>query len=296
MRRKYIVDPKFQWTVVGYTILISMLTTMVNQTIERIEAYRDLQQRDGIFGIMSTYVRPELLKPIAYGTFYLGVLIVAILFSNRLAGPLYRLRRHMIESARGQQIVKIFFRHNDYYTELNHAYNELADAVNRREKENAFLGKNERGFSLTELMVVVGIVSILGFISAFTIFEKPKEQFLFKQDVSSLADALITARNAAVTKNQCAIVTVVNSTTVTIMTYPIPSPCNQAPLPDPDVQITHNLRTGTTVTPFSTGQSLIFRPSGGTTSVGPVNITLNGAGGLTNQFVIYPAIGQVRTL
>lgn len=295
MRRKYIVDPKFQWTVVGYTVLISMLTTMVNQTIDRIEIYREMQQRDGIFGVLSSYVPPEWLKPLAYGSFYLGVFIVAVLFSNRLAGPLYRLRRHMIESARGQQIVKIFFRRNDYYTELNHAYNELADAVNRREKDRAFLQRNEDGFSLPELMVVVAITSILGVISAVTIFEKPKDQFLFKQDVSNFADALITARNAAVTKNQCAIVTVVNPTTVTINTYPIPSPCDQLPLPAPDVQMTHSLRAGTTATPFSTGQPLVFRPSGGTTSNEPVNITLSGVGGLTSQFVIYPAIGQVRT-
>lgn len=294
MRRRYIVDPKFQWTVVGYTILISMLTTMVNQTIDRIEIYREMQQRDGIFGIVSAYVRPEWLKPFAYGSFYLGVFIVAVLFSNRLAGPLYRLRRHMIESARGQQIVKIFFRKNDYYTELNHAYNELADAVNRREKERLFAARNEDGFSLPELMVVVAIISILGVISAVTIFEKPKDQFLFKQDVSNFADALVTARNSAVTKNQCAFVTVVNPTTVTINTYPIPSPCDQTPLPAPDIQITHSLRVGTTASDFSTGSTLIFRPSGGTTATGPVNITLTGVGGLTNRFVIYPAIGQVR--
>ncbi len=294
LRRKYIVDKKFQWTVVGYTILISMLTTMVHQTIDRIESYRDLQQRDGIVGILSSYMQPEHMKLVAYGTFYLGVFIVAIIFSNRLAGPLYRLRRHMIESAHGKQIVKIFFRHNDYYTELNHAYNELADAVNRRERDRGSF--NDQGFSLPELMIVVAIVSVLGTISAVTIFEKPKDEFLFKQDVSALADTLLTARNAAVTKSQCAFVEITSSNTVTVNTYPIPSPCTQNPRPDPDLTVVHTLRTGTTVSNFNVGPVLVFRPSGGTTAPVPATITLSTAGGLTNQFTIYPAIGQVRHL
>lgn len=295
IRRKYIVDKKFQWTVVGYTMLISMLTTMVHQTVERIEIFRDLQQKGGIVGTLSQYMSPQQLKLAAYGSFYLGVFIVAIIFSNRLAGPLYRLRRHMIESAHGKTVVKLFFRQNDYFTELNHAYNELADAVNRRDRDRGNL--NDQGFSLPELMVVVGIISVLGTISAVTIFEKPKEQFLFKQDTSSFQDTLITARNAAVTKNQCAIVTVASATQITIQTYAMPSPCNTLPLPAPDVQITHDLRPGTTVSNFTPGgTTLTFRPNGGTTANAPVSITLSGAGGLTSSFTVYPAIGQVRLL
>lgn len=294
MRKKIIVDGKFQWTVVGYTLLISMLTSMVNQTVERIEIYREMQQRDGIIGIMNAYIRPELMKPLAYGIFYLGVLFVALIFSNRLAGPLYRLTRHMRESAHGKQVVKIFFRHNDYYTDLNHAYNELADAVNRRERDRANL--SDQGFSLPELMIVVAIASILGAISASTIFEKPKEQFLFKQDVTGLADVLNTARNAAVTKNQCAVVTLTGASQLTVMTYAIPSPCTQAPLPAPDFQTTHTLRTGTTMTPFSPGPTLTFKPTGGTTATGPVTATVSSSSGMSSQFTIYPAIGQVRHL
>lgn len=292
MRRQFIVDAKFQGTVVGYTIVVSLLTTMVHETIGRIELYNELQQRGGIVGVISAYIRPDLLKPLAYGSFYLGLLIVAVLFSNRLAGPLYRLRRHMIESAQGKQLVKLYFRHKDYYSELNKAYNDLADAVNRREKIQR---SGEEGFSLTEVMVVTAIVSILAFISVATIFEKPKDEFLFRQDVSQLNEALLTARNAAVTKNQCAIVTA-NGVDIRIHTYPIPSPCDRLPLPDPDMQVTQTFRSGTTIGQFSTGPTLVFRPNGGTTAAGPVTITMTTSGGLTNRFTIYPAIGQVRHL
>jgi methyl-accepting chemotaxis protein len=63
------------------------------------------------------------LVSISFAT-WLGVTL-----SHRVAGPLHRMRRHLLEAASGRAPKELKFRENDYFKELAEAYN--AELVSR---------------------------------------------------------------------------------------------------------------------------------------------------------------------
>ncbi len=59
--------------------------------------------------------------------FFISLSMLGLLFSHRIAGPLYRLERHMRAVARGDIASPIRFRSKDFFKELSKAYNEQYD-------------------------------------------------------------------------------------------------------------------------------------------------------------------------
>ena len=280
MRTKIIVNAKFQWTVVAYSVVISILTTSVQYTAARLEAYAAIRAQSGLD---SSWPRFMAFAALVFG--YLCIVSLALVFSNRLAGPLYRLREHMKRARETGSIEPVSFRKYDYYSDLKEAYNRLLTKLPR----------SNSGFTLPEVMVVIAIGGMLAAMAASSLLGGPQASLLFQQDKAHLQDILQMGRNAAITKNECAIVTVVDPVTVMVQSYPIPSPCTAA-LPPPDMQMIQTL-ANSRVTNFNTGAPLVFKPGGGTTAGVPVTLLLTlTAGNLTSQFTVYPAIGQIRHL
>lgn len=277
VRRIWMINARFQWTIVAYTVGISMLTTLLHFFIERNE------------GSLPHWVSMALM--ISFNT---AVVIFAMWISHRVAGPLYRMTVSMREAAEGKPARKLYFRRWDYFHDLNKSYNDLVDSLpeERRQKD-----KKQGGFTIMELMIVVAIVGVMVSLSVATLTQ-PRDEMQFKQDVASLQDALLSARNAAFTRGQCAYVTMPTPTTIQVVTYTLAFPCTP-PFPAADLTLTtpftHASLSGFTDATGAMG-GLMFHPRGGTTSNGPANITLtaNMADHRTARLVVYPAIGQVR--
>lgn len=269
-RKQYIVDRKFQWAIIGFTLVVSLLTTVFHLLLRRMESVTAL---------------PLFASLTFFALFELGILILAVLISNRIAGPLFRMSRHLREAARGKPLSKIYFRAGDYFSDLNKSFNQYVESLGSKD--------NDKGFTLAEVMVTVGIVSILSAMAYTSLSDHSNSNYRFKGEVLRLSEALQTARNAAVAKNQCAFVTISNPQTVTVRTYAIPSPCSQMPLPAPDFQQTFSFNSWTSISNFNSGATLIFRPSGGLITSAPATVTVAGEG-FSSQLTIYPAIGQVR--
>ncbi|MGZ3721669.1 MAG: prepilin-type N-terminal cleavage/methylation domain-containing protein [Bdellovibrionales bacterium] len=286
MRRQYIVDKKFQWTIVGYTFAISVLTTICHQILSRLEGFEQLQMLNGL-GNHWWGSRLFMIGLILF--LYISIFVIAILFSNRLAGPLYRLRRHMDDVATKKPVSPVHFRKDDYFDNLNVAYNKLIESLPPDRKK-----PNNKGFTIIELLAAVGILMILLLLATYTSTDITQTSLLFRQDVTLLQGILMTGRNAAMSKNECSIVSIVGGNTVQVNTYPMPAPCTGA-FPPTDFQVSQTFRAGTTVSQFSVGPTLAFKPGGGTTAASPVTLTIT-SGPRTNTFTIYPAIGQVRHL
>jgi prepilin-type N-terminal cleavage/methylation domain-containing protein len=286
MRRVYIVDGKLQWTIVGYTFAISILTTICHHTISRLLEFDQMRSLNGMGEMWSG---PRMITFGVIVVLYVCIFVVAILFSNRLAGPLYRLRRHMDGVASGKRAAPVHFRKDDYYSELNGTYNKLIESLPADRKQNS-----EKGFSILELLTVLVIMSVLmlGGTAMFT--NVTQQSLLFNQDVNKMQGILMTARNAAMTKNECSVVNVIGGNTVQVQTFPVGAPC-AGPFAGADFQTSQTFNVGTTVSNFSNGVPLIFKPGGGTIFNSPVTISI-ASGNFNNLFTVYPAIGQVRHL
>lgn len=283
MRRVYIVESKFQWTVVIYTFAISLLTSIVHITISQLIAIDHIQQ---LTSLSMVNVGPKLAIAGIIVFLYLCIFIIAILFSNRLAGPLYRLRRHMKDVAEGKKTPRLSFRKNDYYSNLQESYNNLL--------ESKVITKNEKGLSLLEVMMVLAITGALSAMGAAIFYNRTQARMSFHQEVDNLQSILNTARNAAMNLNQCTRITRIDSRTMRVTSYALPFPCTP-PLPAPSMTAEQVFGPNTTISEFNTGTTLTFRPGGGTTLTQPATITLDNQDNRAT-FTIYPAIGQIRYL
>jgi hypothetical protein len=59
-------------------------------------------------------------------------IVGGLMFSNRVAGPMYRLRMHCDKVARGETLEGVSFRDKDYFHEVAVAYNEQMSTIRER--------------------------------------------------------------------------------------------------------------------------------------------------------------------
>lgn len=293
------ISKRLQWSLVAYTVGVSVITTLLHLAVERIA-------RNGFAGY----------SLLVFAIFNTSLVFFAMWFSNRLVGPIYRLKKVLEEGRDGQKVRKIYFRKWDYFQDLNESFNAFVEILpdhlkvtsttepeTKNPKDGAspvsknILG-NQKGLTLIEVMMAVAIVAILTTISMGSTGTTEAE-FRYRKDFSSFYDALVSARNAAFVRGQCAVAHVVPPSTITIRTYPIASPC-ALPWPAPDLQLNYSFENAS-ISAFSdqngnTSPYLIFSPTGSAVADSPtdVRVTQTGGTGHTRTVRIYPAIGQIR--
>ena len=161
--------------------------------------------------------------------------------------------------------------------------------------------KNERGFSLVEIMVVVGIIGMIATMSAGS-FTSWADTSKYKTQKGLLLDALTRARNMANSRDECVRVTIDGQLVHVIGYSSVAGTC--ATLGPQTIALTDfTIAAGYTVGDFTdistgtTSKTIVFDPIGGVTgATGPLEIYVSDAKGMKQGFRIYPALGQIRTL
>jgi hypothetical protein len=133
-RKKYFVDPRFQLSLVlGANVLalisLSLILTLNAYTQAHLQNYifelnlppdhrfsQILAQREADYARMCLWI--------GIGQFVVFNL-AAIFLSHRIAGPLYRLRRHLEEVGAGADPADVRFRKGDLYQPLAAACNKV---------------------------------------------------------------------------------------------------------------------------------------------------------------------------
>jgi methyl-accepting chemotaxis protein len=133
-RKKYFVNSRLQWTLIlGANVLafigLALIVTLMFYAQTRIENYATslnlapnhpalqfLAQREAEFERMCLLI----------GIVQLALFnAVGVFLSHRIAGPLYRLERHLEDVGAGKDPVDVHFRKGDLYQQLAEACNKV---------------------------------------------------------------------------------------------------------------------------------------------------------------------------
>lgn len=74
---------------------------------------------------------------VAAAVTFVFLTVRAILFSHKIAGPLYKLHRHMKGIAEGQAATPVQFREKDFFPELADAFNAQLGRIDETKKNRA---------------------------------------------------------------------------------------------------------------------------------------------------------------
>jgi len=128
MRKRLFVDPKVQGTLVLRAILywiVCLITITLMLLCWRIMT--------GPARIFYTYFDEMWFHfgPAVIASFLLLPLVIVdiVRLSNRIAGPMFRLRRSMRALARGEHVEPIRFRGGDFWQEIADEFNAIVDRV-----------------------------------------------------------------------------------------------------------------------------------------------------------------------
>lgn len=131
-RKNFLINPRFQLSFLTYTLGVSLLTIGFFYGADWY-FFRKFHQLGEGLGLPSNHVFFQFLDEqhatkntyygIAAGTTVSILTIWGLLLSHRVAGPLYRLRKHFNSVAHGETFSDVRFRKGDFFQEVADAYN-----------------------------------------------------------------------------------------------------------------------------------------------------------------------------
>lgn len=131
-RKNFLINPRFQLSFLAYTLGISVLTIVFFYAADAYFFWKFRQLGQGL-GLPSNHVFFQFLDEqhatkntyygIAAGVTVSFLSIWGLLLSHRVAGPLYRLRKHLTSVAQGETLSDVRFRKGDFFQEVADAYN-----------------------------------------------------------------------------------------------------------------------------------------------------------------------------
>jgi hypothetical protein len=137
-RRVFLINPRFQLLFLGFMVGIAALAILIFYG-SNLYFLSEFTRNGQALGLPPDHVYFEFLNAqrqlmtqifsltsgICIGVMSLG----GLLFSHRVAGPLYRLHRHMLDVAAGRTSDPVKFRRGDFFPEVAEAYNEQLKAL-----------------------------------------------------------------------------------------------------------------------------------------------------------------------
>lgn len=140
-RKIYLINPRFQWRFIGFMAVVSLLAISI-LFVSNVLFFRNMTQEALAAGLAPDNPYFDFLQEqkSALLLVYFGVSAVAFvlmmvlgaLYSHRIAGPLYRLNKHMQAIADGAEPAPVSFRRRDQFQELVESFNKMIDRLNKR--------------------------------------------------------------------------------------------------------------------------------------------------------------------
>ncbi|MEO5969916.1 MAG: hypothetical protein ABIQ95_08310 [Bdellovibrionia bacterium] len=139
-RKKFFINPAFQLRFIGFSVIVSATAMSVFYFCNYYFFY-SLRNLGSGFGLPVTHSFFTLIQRqqtilnhifiICALALLLIILVMGIIFSHRIAGPIYRMQRHMIELSKSKNYTDVRFRKNDFFPELAEAFNSLMQGLKK---------------------------------------------------------------------------------------------------------------------------------------------------------------------
>ncbi len=115
-QRTYIVNRNLQLTIILYSLILAAWISLANIIFQTV-----LLGRWGKF-VQLNYM---YLVPAATIIMFTSAILFGLVLTNRIAGPIFRLRQHMEDVAEGKTHQPMEFRKADYFSDLIEPYNKI---------------------------------------------------------------------------------------------------------------------------------------------------------------------------
>ena len=140
-RRTYLINPRFQWRFIGFMATVSVLAISMLY-VSNILFFRNMEHEALSVGLTPDNPYFDFLKEqkSTLSMLYFGVsglvfvlmMGLGILYSHRIAGPLYHLDRKMRRIAGGEEPSPLQFRRRDQFLELTESFNAMVGKLRDR--------------------------------------------------------------------------------------------------------------------------------------------------------------------
>ncbi len=133
-RGSFLINPRFQLRMLAYAVGMAVLVVGGIYAAHFLFFHRFIQlgltlglpDDHVFFGFLRQQQRTMNYFFAGISILTLAVLLVGgLLLSHRIAGPLYRLRRHLEQISEGEPVREVKFRTHDYFQELAEAFNRI---------------------------------------------------------------------------------------------------------------------------------------------------------------------------
>lgn len=137
--RTLLVDQKFQLKFVGLIfgtgfILVSFhYWYFYNAVTEQYRTLTELVSLPDAAMVQWKVQNQKVLISLALGSLYFLIMlsVAGLIFSHRIAGPIYRFRMIIDQVSKGNMEARVQFRPNDEFQKLAKAFNQMMDSIAR---------------------------------------------------------------------------------------------------------------------------------------------------------------------
>lgn len=143
-RKKFLINPKLQLTVIGFNLTLAFLAIGVIYA-ENVYLFKkftgaDFPDMEADPIILQMIQEEQVKMNIVFAItsiFVLCLLVVGgLILSNRIAGPIYRLHKHMSDVVEGKTVDDVVFRKKDYFQEVAQTFNRVLKIYRGETKQN----------------------------------------------------------------------------------------------------------------------------------------------------------------
>jgi hypothetical protein len=140
--RSILINPRFQWTLIGYAALVA---TLIFISVYGLITYgfHDFVEIGAQAGLPDDHIyfqfiqmqKSKFITIIVAIAMVVGTILIVggLIVSHKIAGPLHRIRMEFAKMANKSEpaLHKIQFRDGDYFPEVAEAFNELVEKLKK---------------------------------------------------------------------------------------------------------------------------------------------------------------------